>query len=471
MTPAERRQRLLSHLPLVLQRGPTIGRVFDAIGGELAAMEGGTRRLLESRWYTLARGFDAGDALRSKAASELGLIGALFDLRPGRGEGDDQFRRHLAGLIRIHAEGLSTAPAILRLVAHAYLAEEPPVITWQGGAGGGVTAVATFPVVDRDGATRTLRVEVVDNPTVDAVARMRGARAEELLVTTNQGLDPAYPVVELKALEREVVVPLLTHVESGTDVIFVGTIPPGRTLTLTHGAAPLLDGQPTPAPLLVANPTRFGANPPPPDVARFGSARAPDARFSFCEVGHRLPRLPPGESRFRYRALSRAQLEAYLGGRAIAGVDVLTAPEVAAAPPLDITFRWMEVEPASFELRIPAGYVPPPYLLPDTEKGAPPPGLEGFVRDLQAALRYGRAAGVRARVGLMLPLAPEAVEIREGPLQIEITTSFAERQDVADELVATGSALDFRDRLPEPRDWLGFDGVFDQTRFDGSRFQ
>jgi hypothetical protein len=450
MTPEERAQRMLERLPLVLQGGPKLRQLFEAMGLELDVMERATRRLLESRWYTLARGFEVGDELADKAASDLGSIGALFDLRPGRGESVAYFRRHIAELVRIHSRGLSTARALLQLVSVAYLAQQPPEIEVKDGL-----AVGLFTV---PGAAGKIRVEIADNPPSPASARILGAEANQDVLTYNAGLDEAFPAIDIKASSGDVTVPLLHQEESGLDIILLDTIKAGQTLALRHGLPPRLDGDTRDGLVLVANPTRFAARSTDDRVFRFDT---PEARFSLCEPSNKLPPLSPGESRWRYRTLSRAELHAYIGGRVDVARHVTRALEKATSPPVDITFRWTEVTPAAFELRIPASYVPPHH------EG----DLLAFLRDIHAALAYGRSAGVRATVGVVLPLDPEVVSIEERPLGMTVEVSFAEAQASADRLAAVGPTIELEERLPPPEERFTIGGIHDVTRFDGSRFQ
>jgi hypothetical protein len=461
MTPEERAQRMLERLPLLLQGGPNLRRLFEAMGGELQVMERATRRLLESRWYTLARGFSVDDSLADKARSELGSLGALVGLHPGQGESDAYFRQHITEFVRIHARGLSTARAVLELVSLVYLAEQPPVIDLSGDF-----PIGRFTVKDEDGAQREIRVELHDNPSLPASTEILGAEARQQIVTYNGGLDQAFPGIEIRALALDVTVPILRQEESGVDVIFLGTIPRGQTLTLRHGLPPLLDGAPADGPVAIANPTRFAASATDPHVFRFDT---PEARFSFCRVNQHLPPLQPGENRWHYTTLSRSEVHAYIASNPELAAYATRALEKPAPPPIDVTFRWTEVTPASFELRIPAGYVPPHYKKKVGERIEP--DMIAFFRDIQAALEYGRAAGVRATIGMNPPLAPEALSLADGPLQMTIDVAFAEEQRLEEGVTAVGPSIDFRETLPDADESFYFGGIFDGTRFNGSGFQ
>ncbi|RKH05792.1 hypothetical protein [Corallococcus carmarthensis] len=465
MNPSQRARRMVGYLPPLLQSGGRIHRLFDVLAQELGVMEGGLTRLLRSRWYTLAEGFRADDSLAAKAASELGRLGALYGLQPGPDEADTYFRQRLAALVEVHRTGLSTAPALLRLVSLVYRAEQPPDLTWDGD-----TAVGHFIVPEPPDAAgvpgrRNLTVELHDNPPTPAMARFQGMPADQRLLTLNQGLDPALPEVSLTAPpDADLRIPILHHHESGLDVLFLGSVPRGKTLTLRHQRVPLIDGNPAPEPVLLAHPARFDDSPQP---LRFDTDAA---RFSVFDQDQGLPELALGENHWSHGTLSKKDLENYLPGGRNPALEparrkaLELALEPRQSPPADILFRWTEVTPATFALRIPVDYVPP-----QAE------GLPGLVRELTAALNHGRASGVRARIEFMLKLPGEAFAVQDGPANVALTTTFAEPSSVedsrlSDALTSFGPALEFQEQLPEPQDRLSWSGIFDTTRFDSSRF-
>jgi hypothetical protein len=345
-------------------------------------------------------------------------------------------------------------------VSFVYLAEQPPAVAWEGDV-----AIGRFRVLGEGGAPREIRVEVRDNPPSPASARIDGAEADQQLVTYNGGLDEVSPRIEIRASGGDVIVPRLRHEESGVDLIFLGTIAKNQTLTLRHELPPLLDGSPTDAPVVRANPTRFAGSATDARVFRFNT---PESRFSFCEQSRRLPLLELGENRWTYATLSRSQLRAYIGDRAELARYEDSASESPSSPPIDIAFRWTEVTPAAFELRIPADYVPPHY---NTRIGdRVERDMLAFFRDIQAALEYGRAAGVRATIVMPLPLEPEVLSIREGPPQVAIDAAFADEERIEDRLASVGPSVEFHETLAEPGDSFTFGGIFDETRFNGSGF-
>jgi hypothetical protein len=454
MTPEQRARRMVGSLPLPLQSGANIAWLFRALGGELEVMERGITRLMRSRWYTLAEGFAEGATPAEQSSSELARLAELLDLLPARGESADYFRRHLAEFLAIHATGLTTAPAILQLVSFVYLADQPPEITWEGDV-----AVGTFTVTKADGTKRPLRVELADNPPTAASARFLQVGPGQRLLTANGGLEPALlERISLTASQAEIAVPILTHIESSLDVLYVGRIPVNKTLTLRQGLAPLLDGVPADGTVILASPTRFVD---PLTVNRRSRFDAPDARFSVFNPDRKLPTLPAGETHWRYDTLDRKELAAYLSGWPDVKAAIGNALEVKSTPPLDADFRWTEITPASFALRIPVDYVPPRF----------PEGLPGLIRELAATLKYGRAAGVQTRIELTLPMPAEIVTMQEGPAQMEISTKFAEALPVTDALTSFGPSIEFHEQVEEPKEHLSWSAFFNTTRFNSSRFQ
>ncbi|MFP2927657.1 hypothetical protein ACLESO_21170 [Pyxidicoccus sp. 3LG] len=461
MNPFQRARRMVGYLPPLLQSGGKINLLFDVIAQELGVMEGGITRLMRSRWYTLAQGFRADDSLATKAGSELGRLGALYGLQPDADEEDAYFRQRLAALVELHRTGMNTAPALLRLVSLVYRAEQPPELSWEK-----KTAVGHFTVpgpAGEDGTpgTRRIRVELHDNPPTPTLARFQGIPADQRLLTLNQGLDPAIPEVFLTAPEDAgISIPILHHHESGLDVLFLGRVPPGKTLSLRHLRVPLINGSPALEPVLLAHPSRFDDGNPP---FRFDTEAA---RFSVFNRNQGLPELDPGENHWSYGTLSKKELQNYLAGGRSPELEqarqkaLELALEPKQSPPIDIQFHWTEVTPATFVLRIPVDYVPPQAK-----------GLPDLVRELTATLNYGRASGVRARIEFMLTLPPEELSVEESPAHLALTTTFAEPPGVTDALTSFGPAIEFKEQLPEPDDQLSWSGFFDGTRFDTSRFK
>jgi hypothetical protein len=461
MNPVQRARRMVGYLPPLLQSGGKINLLFDVIAQELGVMEGGITRLMRSRWYTLAQGFRADDSLAAKADSELGQLGALYGLQPGPDEEDVYFRQRLATLVELHRTGMNTAPALLRLVSLVYRAVQPPELLWEGDTAVGRFTVPGPPDAEGLPTTRLIRVELDDNPPTPTSARFQGIPADQRLLTINQGLDPSLPEITLTApKDADVSIPILHHHESGLDILFLGRVPRGKTLTLRHQRVPLIDGSPAQEPVILAHPSRFDDEPQP---FRFDTEAA---RFSVFNLNLGLPELAPGENHWSHGTLSKKELQNYLAGGRNPELEqarqkaLELALEPKQLPPIDLQFLWTEVTPATFLLRIPVDYVPPQAK-----------GLPDLVRELTSTLNYGRASGIRARIEFMLTMPPESVSVDESPMRLALNTSFAESPGVSDDLTSFGQAIEFEEQLPEPDDQLSWSGVFDGTRFETSRFK
>ncbi|HRI66528.1 MAG TPA: hypothetical protein PK156_19905 [Polyangium sp.] len=462
---AERADRMIARLPRLLQAGTNIRTILKTLGADFDIMEQATRRLLESRWYMLARGFEADAELDVKALSDLGAIGALFNLRPARGESADYFRRHLTELAQLHLSGLSRAKSLLHLVSFAYLAEQPPKIEV-----GEAHAIGRFQVpdgVDKEGKTqfRNLEVELVDNPLSSTSASFLEVGANQQMAMVNGGLEQAYPSIEIKASQGPIQWPILHHEESGFDLIFLGRLEKDQTLSIRDGEEPLVDGSFTTGRLLVSNPTRFAGSILDPRVFHFNS---PDARFSICKVTNRSLPLHLGENRWVYRTLSRSELNAYIGHDENLVQYVEQTREEAGSPAADIVFQWLEVTPAAFELRIPADYVPPHYRTKNGDVVVL--DYVSFFRDIRAALEYGRAAGVRATVAFSLDLQPEVVTMSEN-FAMTVDLALSENEPMVDHPPSFIGSVELVDSFQEPTEHLDFGGIFNRTRFDSSWIQ
>ncbi len=463
MNPEQRQRRMLAALPLLLQDGANIGELFSALARVLsgapedAGMEYGVTRVLRSRWHPLADGWDDGTP-KDMHLSELARLGALFGFAPAAGETAERFRRRLGEFIAIHRAGLTTASAILRLVALVYHAEAPPALAWPDER----SVVATFDARDVEGTLRPVRVELIENPSAPASASFIAVNPAREMLVRNRGLDPAIPEIRLRPSGGPAHVPVLIHEGTGLRAIYVGIVKPGQTLTLRHRLQPLLDGIPQDVPVLLTNPYAFDAA-----NAIFGPNPA-DARFSLAERDATLPALDIGENTWRYDTVARAELVGFLGAWKDLAPLAARALLLRTTPSADIELRWREAVPASLALRVPADFVP---RLPDD--GTPRALADrffAFVRELEWALHYARAAGVRARVELALPHVSEVLELRDD-LSQEATQSLGEQLPITENAPPPAPGIRLHDTLAEPADGdLSFGGHFDTTYFDTSLF-
>jgi hypothetical protein len=96
--------------------------------------------------------------------------------------------------------------------------------------------------------------------------------------------------------------------------------------------------------------------------------------------------------------------------------------------------------------------------------------MAGLIRELSAALEYGRAAGVRARIEFWLFLKSEQVQVTDA-LRRELNFTFPERSALKDVLSSVGPSMQFQDALPAPRERFLVSAYFGATPFDGAAFQ
>lgn len=455
----QRQRQMLGSLPLLLQDGRNVGDFFGRIadlfsgGAEVGGVEYGLTRLLRSRWHREAEGWTgevtAGTDEATARTSELGRIGVLFGFPPARGEHADAFRRRIVEFIALHRDGLTTASAVLRLVALVYQAEDTPTITWRGDR----VAVAEF-FAHAGGERAAIHVELHDNPVLPAETRFRGAKPGQHLVLRNAGLDPARPEITLRPIDRPARVPVLIDLDSGQRLIYVGVVQSGATLTLRHGLAPLLDGAPQSAPVLLVNPFSFDAA-----SAAFGARDRIGARFSLARRDLALPLLGPGENRWRYDVLPRDVLRGLLvAWPELTALEAL-ADDRADAPAADVEAKWLESTPAAIALRIPADRVPRAFA----------GDLTTFVRELEWALARGSAAGVRARVELAFPHVRERIELVD-QLHVSASSRLVEAARIDDPPVRPRQVIRLSDALAGPTDDLACAGRFNATPFNISRF-
>jgi hypothetical protein len=421
-------QRLNERLPRVLQGAPNLQKLFEAIGDEMSQLAAGTSLLMRSRWQGLARGWEDPRAEPAKKRNtELGRIGRMFGCLPGIGESAAQFRRRLLDFIRLHRDGLGTAPSLLRLVALVYRADDTPIITWEE-----EKAVAVFHVRDQKGDSRRLRLELRNNPEKTYVKKCTGVKPDispeseadpvkledapdDGACLINEGLNPAMPEIELSATYGDVAVPMLIHEETGIHILYIGFIPKGVCLSFDRQLRPLLDHQPRieflkryprfntakfhssassaryadsdleeTDMLLTGHGFSYGR-------ARFGSRTYPvagQARFASFGSMKDFPVMNPGTNRWRYSTLGRQKLRSYL--KNIESISdeqknklLQHAWEEQTAPKIDIKFAWQTRVPTCFALEIPADFWPP-FM----------EHFEELKQAVERALNYGRAAGV-----------------------------------------------------------------------------
>jgi len=454
-----RLSRMLDALPQALQGGPRIAAVLATAAAELSggerSLEQAASRLMRSRWPTLARGWPTPEMkLQDKRASELGRLAALFDLDPLAGEASGPFRARLRAHVHLHRRGLTTAPALLELAAAVYLPTDAPTISWEGDI-----ARATLRVRDATGEDRTIRIEVIDNPTRRKMCDAELDQHTSETVVDNRGLDPATPSLTLVA-KTTITAPELLHVESDLRLIYLGTLVAGDRLELEADRPPALNGRPARAPVIFADPATFD------EPSSFFSYEAMDdgetvvrgARFSRCDRWSAgdpgFFSLPCGPSRLRWRVVPEPELRRLIAhwpdlddimNRAFSN------PSTPLAPRLDLNLRWREAQASTFALHIPADVIPWHHRKePALHWGA-----------LARVVERGRAAGVRGIIEIRQPPLCEEIRI-DDRLRVRARVDLRERVD----LTAMATVAGVPALTPGLFDTSAFDRAFAETKPD-----
>lgn len=264
-----RARRMVETLPLLLQDGDNVQALFAALTAELNPAERAVLRLMRSRWVGLADGWGgrAQAALEGPSFSDADLarLAGLVGLSPIDGETDAYFRRRLALFVALHREGLTTPGALLKLLALQYLPQplspealrletipEPSPGPRADRAAPRITRLQ-FDAPDPHGrmqtpararkpvpATRPRTLSLIDHPALPAHSRHTQLHSGEEVVVTNWSPDEATPLITLQPVGGPLLFPSLVNVETGQALIFLGLVPLGATLILSHGRRPHL---------------------------------------------------------------------------------------------------------------------------------------------------------------------------------------------------------------------------------------
>jgi len=448
-------QRLIQRLPRVLQEGPNIRHFLYQVAVELTLAEEGLTTLSRSRWYRLARGWgEPDDLVDTKVATELGGLAGLFGVEPLAGESTQQFRKRLRWLVDLHREGLTTARAILHLVAMVYLPDALPKITWEGDV-----AVARL-TVNTHAGPQQVRLELRDNPKGPARCRSEGMAPGSKMRVVNAGLDSAIPEIRVTAREKAVTLPQLTHKESDLHIVYLGTLEPRQTLTLRHRQPPVLAGRRDETPVVVYNPCSFNE-----EEARFaftrverGKSTLVGGRFSVFEPKAALPALPTGISHWTYHSIDSKTLTRYLKFWSGAAKIPKTAAGEPATAAIDLELRWQESLAGCFEVCVPP--IVPLHMGDD---------LSALTSALERMMAYGRAAGVQARLTLRTPPIVETIVLTDDcSTQYHLTQ--AESLAPTDSIVSGDVTIDLGDKLGRDKNQFYASGKFDARAFDATIF-
>ncbi|MCP3923908.1 MAG: hypothetical protein GY714_15120 [Desulfobacterales bacterium] len=465
-------KRMGQRLPKAMQSGVKINTLLTAFAEEMILMSESSKLLMQSRWYSFARGWsDPEDNLMAKRATEIGRIATLFGLFPGRNETTGDFRKRLKKYVRIHRDGLGNIHSILRLAALVYRSKADPLISIENNVN------AHFSVSSENDEELPLTLELEENPIEPeeiTFTEMQPGKSYDLV---NNTLDYAIPELTIKTDKARgvVSVPMLIHKESGTRILYVGKLSNGAQLQLKNKTPPRLlrnnavqsggfcfdspdakFDRPSHKPRV-----RFGG----PKILMIGSGSRFDqvqtcfgkAYFAAFGINLPFPELKPGKNHWIYRTVSRKELKSYLMGGEDAK-ELLENAEDDEGPPINLTLSWKGKVPACFSLKIPGDYTPAFF--------------ENF-KELQVALnrmlQYGRAAGVTARLEPVLNFKDQ-LKVSDSDLKLH-TDLFVSEENTPDDIFKQPDiAIKFEDQII-PEDLYVTAGVYNSSYFNNAVYK
>lgn len=372
--------------PYAVERDAVLTRLVDAFAIELETVAEDLDRLRRTHWATFAY-----------RLQDLAALGRLVGVEPLPGEGLGAFRARLLALVKARLGG-AVGPREIRTFVYEYLygAERALHSTLVPGLGR-LQAEEAFRNEEHPGAP----LELVENP-------RRPRRSEPLAALggrvpylhrwreRNGGLEPSVATVALTGLpDGRTAVPLLVNVTTGDLIGFAGVLGVGRRLTFepaeegSRAVRALLDGSHDVTEQVFS-------------VGGFelGVPFAPED----LDPAPLLPRLARGDNDLVYLSVGLFGVRgldhvfyAIADAALREGVYNETFFDHAlfpSGPVAVLELEWVEVEPASFEVRVPRGLVA---LAPELE-GLPVHELVGSA--LGSTIQEIRAAGVRAAVRL-----------------------------------------------------------------------
>jgi hypothetical protein len=161
-----------------------------------------------------------------------------------------------------------------------------------------------------------------------------------------------------------------------------------------------------------------------------------------------------GYTKTDIEALADEQLRAVL----LPGAPAALTP--SSGPALDLQLSWWVRPPATFQLSIP--------FMPDVR--ADKERRDHIVALLRRMLDRARAAGVRAALDLPEPTHTDQHELGTRAFSVEADAKFQERAGATTSELSADAAAKLEERHSIGEGQFSFQGVFDVTRFEGSRF-
>jgi hypothetical protein len=387
--------------PYAVDADAMLTQLLDAFALELEAVQEDLDRLRRTHW--------AGLAYR---LTELARLGRLFGAELLPGEGLQSFRARLRALVRARLAG-AVGPNEIRLFVYEYLSGAERAL--------GSTFVPGLALFEQEQAFRTQDehpayrpLELVENP-----GRLRRSRSLAALggrvpylhrfQERNDGLMDTVVTVAITGFPSgRTAVPLVVNTTTGDLVGYAGVLGVGRQLTLepldepgARAVRALLDGT------YDVTERVFSVSGFEPGVPFSPEDLDPDPL---------LPRLARGANDLVYLSVGLFDVRsldhifyAIADDELREGVYNTTSFDHAlfpSGPVAHLELAWTELEPASFEVRVPRGIV-----VEAPELGGLPEGLahELIARVLAATVQEIRAAGVRAAVHLE-PFREEQVQ-------------------------------------------------------------
>lgn len=419
-----RTDAVLSHLPTLYREGELLGAFAGTWGVQLDGLDEAGVSVQRAHW------FDATPDLDEAAA-----LAALLDIPPepfhaGLGE----YRAWVHAVVRARLQLGAVTREALRVLVSDY------ADGFQRAAGirtvGRVDAWSTAP----DGP------QLVDNPTLVRETRLPQAGGWEPLAhleVDNRGMDPAPWAVVLRGTgEQPEHSPVVVNRTTGHAVLFRGSLAPGQRLTIAPSAADRsllradLDGRDVTSRLTVWTDLRAGGAGPgePAGTLVAGAlARGTNVLWFLPLATYDAPGLDRYLLAMADDSLTQARFDSTAFDRSLFAQPALVAARVA----------WVEAQPATLEVRLPASTLV-------SDAGAADQAV--LARDrleagLDAAVERTAGAGIAADV---------------------VLRAFTERQPGEAHLVGVWPRT-FREAGPTGADALPDSGAaFDVTDFDDS---
>lgn len=501
-----------------------LGVILEVLGDLLRDADRDIERALRDRWLATAAGDRSAAAPNTEDAPggspplptielaglmPLELLGAALDLVRQPWEVDHEaYRSRVRILAPMLAAGLGTPRVILAFALTSLHSEPCPSLERQGDETRGIgvpprrlarcRACRGGRVVPPPGTPCPLRATAIMDATVIDNPRTRVELRRRRVAPGESGAPIRVSSASLYAARPELVVSVPADAASGTSAVVslrsLGTgeefviaqpVAPGETLHI-RPSSPHDDDTPRHRQVWVDPPAGeafataqawitsegggrrnldvevvFAARGARFDAGRFVGDGDQGSQFANVRMAIETPALPPGDTTWQYRPLSRSELETALADAGDAMDEqrlqdlLAAAPETPCPDPVDITLRWWTRPPARFGLRIPRV----PAVAAALEAGA-----DAY---LQRMIDRVRPAGVHPVIDISEP--PKREELVPRDALDGLTVRMRERVEPGDHGGLAGLQTSLPGDAVAPDHVPGFIGIFDVTRFDISR--